>query len=287
MKTYNDIYLDAKRKLRTAGIASHDLEARLIVAQAAGKTPEDLIKSRMLFVPDESLSRTVDSMIERRTKGEPAAYILGEWEFYGIPVTVSDAVMIPRIDTELLADVAIKLLKRRAAKTRMLDLCAGCGCIGIAVAKNVPDCKVILADISEKALAISRANILKNKATHNVTTFHADALLEPPSLLGKFDAIVSNPPYIPTDDIEKLDESVRGYEPKLALDGGWDGFKFYRAIAGRWPPILKQDGFIAFECGADQSEKLRGIMRAYGFEAIDTHIDTLGKERVIVARMKG
>ncbi|MDR0491975.1 MAG: peptide chain release factor N(5)-glutamine methyltransferase [Oscillospiraceae bacterium] len=284
MKTYSDIYLGARRRLRDAGIEAHELEARLIVAGAAGKTCEELLNSKMSCVYDDSIASSVDSMIGRRLEGEPAAYILGEWQFYGIPVIVSDAVLIPRVDTELLADVAIKLLKRRGAGTRVLDLCAGCGCIGLAVASNLPDCRVLLADISERALAICRENILKNQLACSVASIQADALHKPPALPDKFDIIVSNPPYIPTGDINNLDGSVRNYEPALALDGGADGLKFFRAIAGMWAVLLKQGGYLAFECGAGQAGALRDIMREGVFDEIETHIDTLGIERVLVGR---
>jgi len=286
MLTYNDIYLGTRRKLRAAGIEAHDLEAKLIVAHAAGKTREELLKSSRLFITDKSLGQVVDDLIDRRLKGEPVAYIVGEWEFYGIPMIVNESVMIPRIDTEVLAGEAIRLMKRRFGQSRLLDLCAGSGCIGLAVAANVPSCRIVLADNSEAALAVCRANMLRNKLSRNVTAIEADVLESPPALLGMFDAIVCNPPYIPTGDLKALEPSVGTYEPLTALDGGPDGLYYFRAVATNWPALLKQKGYLAFECGEGQSEAVCGILEDSGFNDIKTHLDTLGIERVVVGTMK-
>jgi len=286
MDTYNDIFLAARRKLRGAGVAAFDLEARLIVAHAGGKTREELMRSSRLFVPDSSITRAVDSMIQRRLDGEPVAYIVGEWEFYSLPIIVNESVLIPRVDTELLARETIKLLKQSGRQTRLLDLCAGSGCIGLAVAANVPACRIVLADSSDRALAVCRANMLRNNLSRNVTAIEANALEPPPALLGTFDVIVCNPPYIKTKDLKTLDESVRDYEPVHALDGGPDGLYFFRAIVSNWTALLRQGGFLTLECGEGQSGAVREIMSDGGLRDIMTYVDTLGIERVLVGMMK-
>jgi len=286
LNTYNDIYLGTRRKLRAAGITAHDLEARLIVAHATGKSHEELLKLSRLYVTDSSISQAVDEMIKRRLKGEPVAYIVGEWEFYGIPITVNESVLIPRIDSELLAGEAIRLMKRRLSPTRLLDICAGSGCIGLAIAANVPSCRIVLADNSDQALAVCRANMLRNKLSRNVTAIDANILEAPPALLGMFDAIVCNPPYIPTSDLESLDASVREYEPVCALDGGPDGLYYFRAVTTNWPSLIKNGGYLALECGAGQAEAVREILEDCGLCDIKTHIDTLGIERVVVGTMR-
>ncbi|MCL2402143.1 MAG: peptide chain release factor N(5)-glutamine methyltransferase [Oscillospiraceae bacterium] len=283
MNTYNDIYLETRRRLRAGEIAAHDLEARLIVECATGKSREELMKLRGLFVTDTMVLRAVEDMVARRLGGEPVAYIVGEWEFYGLPIIVNKSVLIPRVDTELLADAVIAIAKNK--RSRILDLCAGSGCIGLTVAANVPNCRVLLADNSHEALKISRANILKNRLTRNVTAIEADALQEPPELLGRFDVIVSNPPYIPTGDIESLDNSVRDYEPAYALDGGHDGLAFYRVIASKWKSRLADGGYLAFECGVNQAESLREIMEENEFVDVRTLKDTLEIDRVVVGRL--
>jgi len=282
MKTYNDVYLTARRKLRAAGVAAYDLEARLIVAHASGKTREELLNSSRLYVTDNAMLKTMDEVLERRLSGEPVAYIVGEWEFYGLPIIVNESVLIPRADTELLAEQAIKLLKRRAMQTRVLDLCSGSGCIGLAIAANVPTARIVIADISEAALAVCRANMLRNRLSRNITAIEVNALEAPPALLGSFDMIVCNPPYIPSKDIESLDVSVRSYEPIEALDGGPDGLYFFRAIMTNWVQSLKQGGWLLFECGMGQAEDVRGIMADGGLTGIKTHLDTQDIERVLV-----
>ena len=284
MKTYNDIFLGARRKLRAAGIGAHDLEARLIVAHATGKTREELLNLSRLFVTDIAISKEVDEMVMRRLRGEPIAYIVGGWEFYGLPLVINDSVLIPRIDTEVLASQAIKLIKQMGGKTRLLDLCAGSGAVGLAIAANVPDCRVVLADISDRALALCRVNMLRNRLSRKTTAINADALEAPPSLLGTFDAIISNPPYIPSAQLLGLDPSVRDYEPVTALDGGQDGLEFFRAIAGKWKAVLKSGGYLAFECGEGQAKAVRDIMEGSGFANITSHFDTLEIERVVVGK---
>ena len=286
MQTYNEIYLDTRRQLRAAGVKAHDLEARLIVAHAAGKTSEELIRSSRLFVPAGSIIRAVNTMVQRRLAGEPVAYIVGEWEFYGIPIIVNENVLIPRIDTELLAAEAIKMIRQRGGKLRILDLCAGSGCVGLAIAVHAPGSRIVLADSSDKALAMCRANMLRNNISRNVTAIEVDVLETPPALLGTFDMIVSNPPYIPTGDLLGLDPSVRDYEPVCALDGGPDGLYFYRAIVTNWISLLKEDGQILLECGAGQSQTVRDILHDGGFGGIRAFIDTLGIERVIAGAFK-
>ena len=286
MNTYNDLYLNARRRLRAAGVGAHDLEARLIVAYAAGKTREELLNLSRFFVTDNTVIEAIDDMVKRRLDGEPVAYIVGEWEFYGLPLTVDRTVLSPRVDSEVLAGEAIQLMKQRGGKTRLLDICTGSGAIGLAVAANVPDCRIVLADNSEKALAICRLNTLRNRLSRNVTAILTDALDVPPALLGTFDAIIGNPPYIPTLELMNLDTSVRDYEPVTALDGGPDGLDFFRAIAKNWPVLLNQGGYLALECGEGQAADVREIMEENGLRKIVTHRDTLGIERVIVGRRR-
>ena len=282
MDTYNEVYLKARRRLRAAGISSHDLEARLIVSAATGKTREELLSLSRFYVTENEIADGVEKMLERRLRGEPVAYIVGEWEFYGIPLVVNEAVLIPRSDTEVLAEEAIRRLKQRGGKTRLLDLCAGTGAIGLAIAANVPDCRVVLADSSDSAVAVCRTNMLRNRLSRNVTAINVNALEAPPALLGAFDAIVCNPPYIPTEDLKTLDLSVRDYEPVVALDGGADGLDFFKAITQKWPAMLKNGGFIAFECGIEQAGSVRDILNESGLVNIATLMDTQGIERVVV-----
>ena len=286
MKTYNDIYLSVRKRLRAAGITASELEARLIIAHATGKTREELLEAGRLFFTDAAMLKTIEDSIERRLKGEPVAYITGEWEFYGLPFAVNEKVLIPRIDTELLARNAINCIKSSVAKTRVLDLCTGSGCVGLAVAANVPDCRVVLADVSHEALIVCRENMRLSKLSRRATAIEADVLQPPPSLLGTFDMIVCNPPYIRSGDLETLDVSVRDYEPLQALDGGPDGLMYFKAVASMWAPLLVKRGRILFECGEGQAYDVREIMAENGIRGITIHKDTLDIDRVLTGYLK-
>jgi len=286
METYNDIYLRVRKRLKTAGIESSEFEAKLIVSYCAGKSREEMLAISKIFATDSSIKEKIEESVKRRLDGEPLAYVLGEWEFYSIPLIINKNVLIPRIDTELLAQETINLLKRKVWQTRMLDLCCGSGCIGLAVAANVPSCRIVMIDSSEEALAVSRQNMIRNNLSRHITAMDADILIKPPAILGEFDVIVSNPPYVPTGDIPNLDRSVKDYEPKIALDGGEDGLDYFHAIAGNWRKLLKRGGHLAFECGEGQSAAVRYILKQNGFGDIKTYKDTLGIERVITGMIK-
>lgn len=281
MKTYNDIYLHARQELKRAGVEAYDLEARLIVSAVAGKTKEEFYRDLRLYALDDVEAKSQE-LIERRKNDEPLAYVLGEWEFMGLPIKVEPGVLIPRPDTELLCEKALELLRaKQDPGRRVLDMCCGSGCIGIALARMKRDVRVILADNSQKALRAARSNCLRNSVTQNTTVLEADAMKEPPMLLGKFDLIVSNPPYIPSFEVLTLDRSVKDYEPYEALDGGPDGLDFYRAMIPRWTNILKEGGSILFECGEGQAEKIGRMLGKAKFEKIGYFEDPAGTKRVI------
>jgi len=166
-----------------------------------------------------------------------------------------------------------------------LDLCCGSGCVGLAIAKNVPQVKISMGDVCPEAMKISRSNVVLNKMTGRVNCAVVDAHRSPPySLLGDFDLIVANPPYIPTADLADLDKTVREFEPTLALDGGSDGLAFFRAIVTEWKKILKPDGAFLFECGIDQATDVADILITNGLTRITRVRDTLGIDRVVVGQ---
>ena len=277
--TYNDLYLDMRRRFREAGVFDPTRAARELACFASGKTSEELVRDGRLYAPPEA-EREANRLAERCIAGEPVAYLLGEWEFYGIPLDVSPAVLIPRPDTEVLAARAIEAA-RCYASPRVLDLCAGSGCVGLAVAKHAPESRVLLGELDEEALKICRRNIRRNGLGNRVSAVRADAREEPPRQLGEFDVIVSNPPYIPTADVETLDASVRDNEPRLALDGGADGLDFYRAICEKWRGALRDYGKLLFEVGAGQADAVRRLMLAGGFGDVQTVSDYNGIARVV------
>ena len=278
--TYNNLFLDTRARLKKAGVEAAQLEARELVCYAADKSREQLYRDMPLYVSAE-LEKRVDDLVRRRLAGEPVAYIIGEWEFYGLPLNISQDVLIPRADTELLAERGIAKAKEAGEGARVLDLCAGSGCVGLAVATHVPACRVVLGELSEGALRICKQNGRRNGLNARVTCLSVDVLEHPSPSLWDFDVIVSNPPYIPTGDIPGLEVSVRDYEPHMALDGGEDGLKFYRAIAVGWKSALRLGGTLIFEVGIGQAPAVEDILAQNGYEEIKTAMDTQGIWRVV------
>ena len=283
-KTYNEIYIQTRRAFKEAGIENYSLEARLLVSEAAGKTTTALMRDLTLYSAD-GLDQKVEQWVKRRLSGEPLAYIAGAWEFYGTRVVVSPDVLIPRSDTEILARAAEELFKHRSTHPRILDLCCGSGCIGIALSQVMPAARIILVDNSLKALAGARENMQLYELPPRVMCVEADATKKPPMLLGSFDLIVSNPPYIPTKDIRKLDRSVKDYEPYAALDGGPDGMDIIRPIVRLWKSLLREGGTMMLEICEGQSEAVQALMAENGFEKIMALKDPGGCDRVIVGRL--
>lgn len=278
--TYNNLYLDARRQLKAAGIPNPQLEAREIVCYVTGKSREEFFRDLTLYATG-AVEEQILELTRRRLQGEPVAYIIGEWEFYGLTLDVSREVLIPRIDTEVLAEQAILAARACGGECRVLDLCAGSGCVGLAVAANVPECKVVLADNSEGAMRVCRQNVRRCGLGGQVLCLTADAKLPPLPALWDFDVIACNPPYIPSADILTLDSSVRDYEPHEALDGGADGLDFYRAITSRWKGALRLGGRLLFEVGIDQAQDVERLMRENGFEDVQSFPDTQGILRVV------
>ena len=180
--TYNNLYLDVRQQFLRAGLPDPTLESRELVCCASGKTREALSRDGRLYVP-ESVEQQVRRLAERHLAGEPVAYLIGEWEFYGLPLDISESVLIPRPDTEVLVDRALTYLKT-VAEPRVLDLCAGSGCIGLALAKNAPESHVVLGELDEGALRICRQNIRRNDLTGRVVSLQLDAREKPPAHLG-------------------------------------------------------------------------------------------------------
>ena len=270
--TYNDLYLDARRALKERGVEQAQLEARELLCFASGKDRTQLIHDLPLYV-SEGVEKRFRGLLERRVKGEPVAYLLGEWEFYGLTLDISRDVLIPRPDTETLVERGILFVRDLPEDTRVLDLCAGSGCVGLAVADNCSNIQVILGEWSESALRVCRNNIRRCGLSGQVQAAQVDALEPPPRVLRDFDLILCNPPYIPTLDIRRLDPSVRDYEPHIALDGGEDGLKFYRAIAKKWKCALKPGGKLIFEVGYDQAKAVEAIMAEQGFTGLQSTMD--------------
>ena len=284
VKKYGDLYLDTRRALlATENTQDAGVMARMLVCHVSGKTQAEFLAERDMYASEE-IVKGVEAGLQRLLDQEPMAYILGQWEFYGLPLRVSPKVLIPRDDTCAVAELAIRQALFLEKDPRILDLCCGSGCIGLAVASRVKDAKVTLADISQDALAVAKENVALNKLSGRVRCVAADALKPAFPFLGKFDLIVSNPPYITADEMKKLPKSVSEYEPHLALFGGEDGLDFYRSIAKNFAPALKPGGYLAFEFGETQGDDVCQILEEHGYTVLERARDYNDRERAVLAR---
>ena len=284
VKQYGVLYQDTRRALlQTENVQDAGVLARMLVCQASGKSQAEFLADRDLYA-SEKIVQEVEANLARLLNDEPIAYILGQWEFYGLPLHVTPDVLIPRDDTCAVADLAIHQALFLEKDPRILDLCCGSGCIGLAVASRVKDAKVTLADISQKALAVAKENVALNKLSGRVRCVAADALRPAFPFLGKFDMIVSNPPYITGEEMKELPKSVAEYEPHLALYGGEDGLDFYRSIAKNFAPALKPGGYLAFEFGETQGDAVCAILEENGYTVLERKKDFNDRERAVLAQ---
>lgn len=254
-----------------------ELEAAELLRHVTGKTREEFVRDKYLHAP-ASVVAAASRLCARRLSGEPLAYILGEWDFYGITLKVTPDVLIPRSDTEALVDCA---LRRGSGGFRFLDLGCGSGCVGIALGVMRSSSRGVLADISDGALSVAKENVYNAKLSSRLSCIKADMTQPPPQNLGMFDVIVSNPPYITSDEMRDLDKSVVEFEPRGALWGGEDGLDFYRAIFENWLGSLNDGGVLAVECGIAQSSDIEALAERQGCKSIQTTRDTAGINRVV------
>lgn len=284
VKTYGDLYIRTRDRLtltetpETAGPMARDL-----VSTLSGMTQEAFLAERDKPVPEELTAR-VDMAVDRYLAGEPLPYVLGEWTFYGLDLYVSPDVPIPRDDTCAVAELAIHRGLFLDQNPRILDLCCGSGCIGLAIASRLKDARVTLADLSGPALSVARKNIQRNHMGGRVSCVQVDAMEAPPAFLGKFDMIVSNPPYVTASEMEELPDSVKKYEPHMALFGGTDGLDFYRAITKNFRDLLKPGGFLCYEFGMGQGDAVCAILEENGFTVLERTLDFNERERAVLAQ---
>ena len=284
VKQYGTLYQDTRRALLETEVPEDaGVLARMLICHVSGKDHAQFLADRDLYA-GEDIVEGVEAGLKRLLSGEPIAYILGQWEFYGLPMMVSPKVLIPRDDTCAVAELAIRQALFLDKDPRILDLCCGTGCIGLAVASRVKDAKVTLADVSMEALAVAKENTALNKLTGRVRCVQADALKPAFPFLGKFDLIVSNPPYITGQEMLELPVSVKDYEPHLALYGGEDGLDFYRSIAVNFAPALKPGGYLCFEFGMGQGDDVCRILRDHGYTILERTRDYNDRERAVLAQ---
>ena len=250
--TISELEKLGSQKLRASGKENSDFDARCLLEFVLNLNPTQYLLNRSEEV-DSVCAEKFLSLVERRSNGEPLQYILGKWEFMGLPFYVGEGVLIPRPETEMLVEYALDFLKDKKNSV-VIDLCSGSGCIAISVAKHLPNAKVYAVEKSDLAFPYLKKNIWLN-CVFNVSAVHGDIFDS--TLLSdiKPDLILSNPPYIRSPEIASLQSEVRN-EPSMALDGGEDGLVFYREIANGWLDRLGTGGAITVECAEDQTEDI-------------------------------
>lgn len=267
-------------RLRKAGVETPQLDAQLIMARVLGCSRLDVITHPERILTDQERA-VFASLVEKRASRYPLAYILGAKEFHGVEIDVGPGVLIPRPETELLVDECTRRLCGRCAY--IADIGTGSGAVAVAVAAGLPDVRVHATEISGDALKVAQANIEKHQMSDRIVLMEGN-LLDP--LMGlelRFDAIVSNPPYIPSREIESLEPEIKLYEPRQALDGGEDGLDVYRRLLPEALELLSPDGFLAVEVGAGQAGAVCHLAEQFGYRGIKVARDLAGIERVVVA----
>jgi release factor glutamine methyltransferase len=255
------------KRFADASIGAARLEAQLIVAHALGCTRMQLYTGFDKPLAEPELA-SIRELIKRRLAGEPVAYLIGEHEFWGMPLAIDRSVLVPRPDTETLVEVGKKLAP---AATRVLDLCTGSGAIALALAKELPAARVIATELSADAAKVARQNVAKYALAVEVR----EGDLWAPVAGERFELIVSNPPYVATAVIDTLSPEVRR-EPRIALDGGPDGLAFYDRICAAARDHLEPGGVLAVEHGFDQADAVRARFEAAGIVRV-TVVADLGK----------
>lgn len=270
-----------QKRLVEAGKTNARQEAFLLLQQASGFSKIKLMTETQTEL-DTKAAEQYAAFLNERCAGRPLQYILGEWEFMGLPFLVGEGVLIPRADTEILVESVLEKGKQYHFQTG-LDIGTGTGCIPISLEKY-GNFKMMAVDISPQALAYAQKNNVCNQT--KVQFLQSDLYTAIPKET-KFDFIVSNPPYIETAEIEDLMEEVRVYEPHNALDGGTDGLDFYRRILEQAQDFLKNDGWIFFEIGCTQRKDLLQLLEQTGFDSLESRQDLAGLDRVVMGRKKG
>ncbi len=265
----------AKQRFAEAGVPEPEADARILLEAvfSVGRTQFYLHPER---IPLPRQAKRFSDMVEKRCARIPLQYITGKQNFMGFSFDVTPAVLIPRLDTEILAETVLTWIGGR--KAEVLDLCTGSGCIAVSIAKLAKNARVTATDISTEALETAKKNSRQNGT--DIRFLQGD-LFTPFCGGERFDAIISNPPYIPSAELAELEPEVRDWEPALALDGSADGLAFYRRIVREAPAYLKDGGLLAFEIGYEQGKAVSELMRQAGFGGVCVQKDLAGLDRVV------
>lgn len=274
------LWTEVRKRLEAAGVDSPVLDARLLLEAGAGVARLDIVTDPRRELSDEQVQRVL-ALSARREAREPISYILGRKAFWTLELAVNRHVLTPRPETELLVEAALAELDRDTP-ARVLDMGVGSGAILLAILAERPQARGVGLDVSADALAVARANAANVGVLDRARLVQGDWFTE----LGEtFDILVSNPPYIPRDDIEALSPEISRYEPRLALDGGVDGLDAYRALFAAAPRLVAPGGLFAFEVGKGQAMSVSTFANEAGFEGVHVRHDLAGVARLVGGRM--
>jgi len=286
--TLKNLISSGENALAWAGVENARLDAETLLCFAAGFERQDIFMDPGRGI-DDACRENYFNLINRRAAGEPLQYITGEQYFFGHRFLVDARVLIPRPETECLVERAVGYLQAREGAKRVLDLCTGSGAIAVSISKACPYLEISASDISEQALAVAEENAQRLGVTGNIKFIKSDLF----NGLGcdplhdgpreKYDLIVTNPPYIRTDELHSLQREIRGHEPLSALDGGADGLAFYRRIAAEARAWLCAGGCLMAEIGYDQARDASVIFKTAGFQTVEIFQDLAGYDRILTA----
>ncbi|QUH24984.1 peptide chain release factor N(5)-glutamine methyltransferase [Serpentinicella alkaliphila] len=289
MMNISQLLKEAREQFEKLQLPTPQLDAEVLLCYFLNKD-----RSYVHIYPEKEISREICrkfwEAVDKRKNRMPIQYIVNYQQFMGLDFYVDERVLIPRGDTEILVEEVIEIYNKEKANEEVdiLDIGTGSGAITISLAKYINKAQVYSVDISEKALEIAKINALNNGVSDRIE-FLLGSMFEPLNNKGlekSFDYIVSNPPYIPSKDVLELDEQVKSYEPKLALDGGEDGLDFYRSIIETAPNYLKNGAWLIFEIGYNQGQDLVNLMREKDFSDISVIKDLAGLDRVVKGKYK-
>jgi len=276
---------EAARQLEDHQVDAPELNARMLLAHVLDRAEWELSLYRSPIRKEEE--DRFWKLIQERCRRIPLQHLIGEVGFYGLDLQVSNAALIPRPETEILVDTCLGLIRashQEERPLRILDMATGTGCIALALAKALPQAEVWGVDISSDALELARKNAQRTGLDHRVRFIHSDLWTAFEGESRSWDGVVSNPPYIPSAEIETLDPEVRDHDPRLALDGGEDGLVFYRAIAEQAPRWMTSDGWLVLECGMDQAPAIKNVFQTGSWFADQVVRDYNNVQRILVFR---
>lgn len=279
--TIKDALTEAINLLKKSNIENPIQQAKILFASVLQKNKEYILINENEVLLNEIYNEFI-AKIEKLQKGIPLQYITHIQEFMGMDFYVDENVLIPQPDTEILVEEVLNLIGKQE-NLSLLDMCTGSGAIAVSIAKNTNNCKVYAVDISNTALEVAKKNAIRNEVDEKIEFINSN-MFEKLDINKKFDIIVSNPPYIETDTIKQLDIQVQN-EPKIALDGGFDGLDFYRNILANSKKYLKENGTVAMEIGYNQGKSVIDLFKTQ-YKNIYCKKDLAGNDRVIVCNAK-